>query len=328
MFSNFNNLIDLTLSYRAGPLLGYTEEEIIENFGNQIEALKSELEITDDVIFMNRFGVNTSNGKLSEPIYNPFAINYVFSELQFTDDWSVSGSASLLSKKLIEVGRRYESEFSTTIQHLKISCKPSAMSKTTLMFYGGYATIDKYNIETNMLTLKIPNRSIEMYLDCNYLESMFDNTDTTDFEKLAKKLCKIMTKTPIHKMDSKIKKIQKYLDNILDYYVFKSLSSEVAFRNIIDTVLNIGFNDLSLESLTKNGQFDTLILGKSRIIMIEYKFNKKASAAIDQINRKEYFAKYMNRDLPILLFGISLMTDKKSKNRYIELSYDFKNSNI
>jgi len=190
MFSTLNNLLDISLDLSAGTLVGYTESEIKEYFCDHIQAFKAELNITDDDILMNeireryngyRFGLNTANGKISEPIYNPFAINHVFRGLQFSDEWSLSGSASMLSKKLIEHGYSYESKLTTSVRELKSSCKPSSMSLTSLMYYGGYATIHKYDKESNGLYLKIPNKSINVYLATDYLQSIFSTSDITEF---------------------------------------------------------------------------------------------------------------------------------------------------
>ena len=82
MFSTLNNLRDISLELPAGTLVGYTESEIKEYFGDHIKAFKLKLNITDDTLMNElreryngyRFGLNAANGKMSEPIYNPFAI--------------------------------------------------------------------------------------------------------------------------------------------------------------------------------------------------------------------------------------------------------------
>ena len=77
------NLRDISLKLSAGTSVGYTESEIKEYFGDHIQAFKSKLNVTDDDVLMNelrqrynryRFGLDTANGKISEPIYNPFTI--------------------------------------------------------------------------------------------------------------------------------------------------------------------------------------------------------------------------------------------------------------
>jgi hypothetical protein len=301
------------------------------------------LNIADDDILMNeireryngyRFGLDTANGEMSEPIYNPFAINYVFQDLEYSDEWSLSGSASMLSKKLIEHGYSYESKLTTSVEHLKSSCKPSSMSLTSLMYYGGYATIDKYDKETNGLYLKIPNKSINVYLATDYLQSIFSTSDITEFERVAKEVHDVMTLTPINEMGSKIIEISKLFDSVLDHYTYDVISTETEFRNIMDSILKIGFHDVALEVHTKNGRIDTLITEKSRIFKIEYKLKKKkkkekgpSKEAVEQIKEKEYYAQYLRTNLPILLFGITLRANDKSTNRYIDIHYDIINSN-
>jgi Predicted AAA-ATPase len=168
-------------------LVGYTESEVRVYFSKHIRALKAKLNIQDDDDddVMNRlresyngyrFGLDTADGKVSEPIYNPFAINYVFNDLQLIDNWSLSGSASMLSDKLVAAGYQYDSLLSTTVDAMKRSYQPSDMSLTSLMYYGGYATIDSYDKQSKKVILKIPNASIQKYLAENYLASIFSKT--------------------------------------------------------------------------------------------------------------------------------------------------------
>jgi hypothetical protein len=194
------------------------------------------------------------------------------------------------------------------------------------MYYGGYATIDKYNKETSVLYLKIPNNSITKYLAQDYLSSTFSIPDTTKFEQDAKDVCNVMTLTPINEMGSKIEEIIKSFNNILNHFTYDIIKTEGAFRSILDTMFKLGFHNVAHEVQTKNGRIDTVIIEKSRIFIIEYKYKENASEALNQIIEKEYYAQYLSKNLPILLLGISL-TINESKNRCIDIHYDIKNMN-
>ena len=94
----------------------------------------------------------------------------------------------------------------------------------------------------------------------------------------------------------------------------------------MDSVFKIGFHNVDIENHTKNGRIDTVITEKSRIFIIEYKCREKSSSkALKQIIDKEYYAKYLSKNLPILLFGITLVKDK-STTTCINISYDIKNN--
>jgi hypothetical protein len=277
MFSTLNNLRDLSLTLPAGTLVGYTENEIKENFRDRMKALKDELNIVSDDVLMNdlreqyngyRFGLSTASGRISEPIYNPFAINYIFEELQFTDKWILSGSASMLAKKLSSSGDRYEDYLTTSMSELEEACKPDEMTPTSLMFYSGYSTIDKVDTVRNQILLKIPNRSIYKYLAKDYLKAKFSVSDIKPFVTLADSIYDIMTQTPINEMMSKTEQeMSKLLDNVLNKCTYLTITSEGEFRNIVDSVLKINFDEKQIhhEIPTKIGRIDTMITLRSRI---------------------------------------------------------------
>jgi hypothetical protein len=334
MFSTLNNLNDISSTLSAGTLVGYTESEIKEYFRDRIEALKAKLNMTEDGVMNHlreqyngyRFGVDTWSGIVSESIYNPFAINYVFLNLACIDEWSLSGSASMLSERLCEDGYRYKELLTISVEKLKSSCKPSSMTTTSLMYYGGYATIDKVDTVENEIILKIPNKSINKYLADDYLKAKFSVEDTTNFKNTAKGIYSILTLTPLNQMRSKIEVMSGLFDTLLNDYSYDLMSNEGKFRNIIDSILKISFDDVAHEIPTKNGKIDTIITYKSRIFIIEYKHMKSSSVALKQINDREYYGGYLDKNVPVLLFGISLMKNEDSKKKYVEISYELVDS--
>ena len=335
MFSTLNNLRDLTLSLPAGTLVGYTENEIKENFRDRMKALKDELNIVSNDVLMNdlreqyngyRFGLSTASGRISEPIYNPFAINYIFEELQFTDKWILSGSASMLAKKLSSSGDRYEDYLTTSMSELEEACKPDEMTPTSLMYYGGYSTIDKVGVLENQILLKIPNKSIYKYLAKDYLKEKFSVSDIKPFVTLADSIYDIMTQTPINEMMSKTEQeMSKLLDNVLNKYTYLTITSEGEFRNIVDSVLKINFDEKQIhhEVLTLIGRIDTIITLRSRIFIIEYKYIKDSSEALEQIHDREYYGRYLDAKVPVILLGISC---KKEDKRKVNISCEIKNN--
>jgi hypothetical protein len=331
MFSTLNNLEDISLSIPAGTLVGYTENEIKENFRDRMKALKDELNIVSDDVLMNelkehyngyRFGLSTASGRISESIYNPYAINYIFKDLQLTDKWITSGSASMLAKKLSNSGERYEDHLTTSMSELVEACTPDEMTITSLMYYGGYSTIDKV---TKNIILKIPNNSIYKYLAKDYLKAKFSVSDVQPFVKLAESIYDIMTQSPINEMISKTVEMSELIDNLLNQYTYLTITSEGEFRNIVDSVLKINFNENQIhhEILTKNGRIDTIITLSSRIFIIEYKYIKDPSEAIKQIHDKDYYGRYLARKVPVILLGISCNKDDKRK---VYISCEIKNN--
>jgi hypothetical protein len=197
------------------------------------------------------------------------------------------------------------------------------------MYYGGYATIDSFDKETNKICLKIPNASVGKYLAQNYLESIFSKTGLTSFELTIIDIFKLLTQTPISGMKSKIDDVVEKFDSLLSHYPYDALRNEAEFQNIMDTIFRTRFDQVIPQWRTKDGRIDTLVFYDSRIFVIEYKFNKSSAEALDQVHRKEYYkdATIMGSKLPILLLGINLKIDVNS-NKRIEISYELLRDSI
>ena len=176
------------------------------------------------------------------------------------------------------------------------------------------------------ILLKIPNKSIYKYLAKDYLKAKFSVSDIKPFVTLADSIYDIMTQTPINEMMSKTEQeMSKLLDNILNKYTYLTITSEGEFRNIVDSVLKINFDEKQIlhEIPTKIGRIDTMITLRSRILIIEYKYIKDPSEALKQIHDREYYGRYLDAKVPVILLGISC---KKKDKRKINISCEIKNN--
>ncbi len=172
LFSGLDNLYDISsYNVETGSLVGYTESEIRVYFGDQISALRTKLNYENDEAVMNDvreryngyiFVVDTADGKISEPVYNPLAINHVFHDLDLLDQWSLSDPMKSDSG-VVPTGYLHDSVIQTDTSVLMNSYKPSALSLMSHIYFTGYATIDHYNKDSSVLNLKIPKNQITFH---------------------------------------------------------------------------------------------------------------------------------------------------------------------
>jgi hypothetical protein len=229
----------------------------------------------------------------------------------------------MLSAKLVAEGNHYKSLLRTPIHELKTSYKPSDMSLTSLMYYGGYATIDSFDKASKSVILKIPNASVEKHLAQNYLASVFSKTGLNRFNTIITTMHDLLVVTPIPEMESKIKEIEETFDTLLSYYSYDAVRDEANFQIIMDTIFLTRFDRLLPQHRTLDGRADTVLFSNSRVFVLEYKYGKSSKEALKQINRKEYYknAEIFESKLSILLLGINLKINEES-NKRIEISYE------
>ena len=59
------------------------------------------------------------------------------------------------------------------------------------------------------------------------------------------------------------------------------------------------------------GRIDMVVRVKERIFVLEFKFDKTAQEAMDQILEKRYYEKYQHEAKPIILVGLSFNYENK-----------------
>ena len=163
IFSDLNNLTDLTMRKSTATLLGYTQSEMETNFSEYIDALGNELgkdrkDVLDDLRdWYNGYRFEES----AETVYNPVSLMKCLQELKFKNYWFETGTPTflvhMLRKNPINLDNltAAETDFSTY--------EPNNLAVLPLLVQTGYLTIK--SVEdfggTNLFQLGYPNREIE-----------------------------------------------------------------------------------------------------------------------------------------------------------------------
>ena len=88
VFSALNNLSDISLKNKYSSICGYTKEDILYYFSDNISECKKELELTDDMFWdklKTYYNGYTWDGETS--MFNPFSILNFFDNLTFRPYW-------------------------------------------------------------------------------------------------------------------------------------------------------------------------------------------------------------------------------------------------
>lgn len=165
VFSGMNNVDDITLDPIAASLLGYTQQELEDNFSPYLEILAQQ----EDVIYeellaqvkdwYNGYRFSSS----PETVYNPFSIGYLCKKRVFANYWFQSGTPTFLvelMKKNPEkpvIGSEPIIIGSESLGNFNIN----SINIPTLLFQAGYLTITKYNARIQQYTLDFTNKETQ-----------------------------------------------------------------------------------------------------------------------------------------------------------------------
>lgn len=166
VFSDLNNLRDITLEPEYNAVCGITESELRENFQSGIAELAAKQKMcipeTLEKLKRNYDGYRFSEEE-TEGIYNPFSLLNVMESRRFADYWFMTGTPTML----IEILRDRHIELSTIEGATRtetelLGLDPVFKDPIPLLFQSGYLTIKgtEYDIET-IYRLGFPNEEVE-----------------------------------------------------------------------------------------------------------------------------------------------------------------------
>ncbi len=307
IFSELNNLADITMDARYCTMLGITEEELESYFAEHIENIAAKHEIKKEEVieklrtYYNGYRFSGEDAK----VYNPFSILRCFDEGEFKHYWFETGTPTFLVNLIkensyyvpeIEKLELMDTDFSTyEIERLNINA---------ILFQTGYITIkDIVDIEQNVYRLGYPNlevkKSFMEVLFCEYTGA----TSTMPFVKILNALKKGETETFIEIIRSLFAGIACSVGAMLNEAYFHSL-----FYVMVSGAGVFTYSEI----LTSEGRIDLVVELSNGIYIMEFKCNQSSKTAIAQIKKKRYADRYLQTGKDIHLVGINFSTEKRN----------------
>ena len=184
VFSDLNQLNDISLNYDFSTLCGITREELLDNFEPEIAALSQANDMsTEEVVeTMTRQYDGYHFHPNGEGVFNPFSVLNAFFSKEFGNYWFQTGTPTFLVKLL------KESDYDLRLLMDGIETAASAFTEyradrknpIPLIYQSGYLTIKDYDREFRLYRLGFPNDEVR-YGFLNFLLPFY--TAVTDEER-------------------------------------------------------------------------------------------------------------------------------------------------
>ena len=169
LFSDLNNLQDITLHPRYATLTGYTSIELDQYFGSEYAKLANanRIEVSEVKTAIQQW-YNGYQWEVGSPVYNPFSVLNLFDSTRFANYWWESGTPTFLLK-LLKQEFQYDLSAVSVGDAVFESFTLERMSWQSLLFQTGYLTIKEYRPELEIYTLSYPNREVKAAMFQNLL---------------------------------------------------------------------------------------------------------------------------------------------------------------
>lgn len=314
VFSGLNNLEDITMDENYGAMLGYSQTELFQYFGDRLEQLTEEKKdnrtaLVEDI--KNWYNGYSWDGR--HIMYNPFSILNFFKKKAFGNYWFESGSPTFMIKLVhryhIDV-RQFENYKAG--EEIFASFEIDRLHVVSLLFQAGYLTIKEIqpvNRRKKFYILSYPNLEVkEAFLE--YLLSDFSSQFADEISVIIENLKESLEKAEIENF---IKTLQSVFARI-PYDIFID-DRESYYQTVIYIILKLIGIGIQTELETNLGRIDAVIETKNHIYVLEFKLGT-AEAALTQIKERKYYERYLNSPKTIQLVGVGFDVENKNIGAY------------
>ena len=308
IFSDLNNLVDMTMDAKTATLLGYTHDELRSYFPEALARIGAANGTDAEGAFKEvvRWYDGYRFHPASEKVVNPVSFGMCARRGEFQNYWSTTAMTTFLTDAL----KKDPLDFSTIgVDQSELEAyEPDNPRLVTLLYQTGYLTIKSFQQMGGVRTydLCFPNLEVEN----SFLTSLapiyagLDQTKSGSYQRAG------IRALMAGDVDGFVKQLKCFFANIP--YDLTDRQNEQMWQTIVYVVLKcIGVN-VSAEVKTNEGRIDMTCETAGAVWLIEFKLDKSADEALAQIERNNYAERFDLSGKKVLKLGISFSSEKRT----------------
>lgn len=307
VFSDLNNLNDISMDDRYINICGITDGELHEYFDNDVALLGERNGLAKKECYTKlkeqydgyHFDYKT------EGLYNPFSILNTLAKMKFANYWFETGTPSFLIylmknsnyqlDKLTE--EQVPSDFLNSIDSMSRNPIP-------VIYQSGYLTIKGYNEEFDIYRLGFPNKEVES----GFIKYLIPFYTPVEEEKTGFFITNFIMDIRRGAPESFMQRMQSMFADT-DYKITGKM--ELYFQNAMYLVFKmLGFYT-DVERTTSNGRIDIVLKTKDYIYVMELKLDGSADDALRQIEEKGYALPFAKDPRKLYKIGVDFSSETR-----------------
>jgi len=308
LFSDLNNLFDLSMDMSYADMLGYTQEELETYFSEEMRKMAGVYQSTPEEMRAT-FALYYNGYRFSEHdvrVYNPFSVLNAFRHQVLKEYWFESATptflVNLLREKQYNLPQIEGLEVSRTIF---TAFELENLRPEALLFQTGYLTIR--DIEHNIYTLDYPNQEVKHALS----EALLLGLAGEGSPAISSLVLRLPGYLKQEDFTAFFETMQAIFASIP--YDIESQRDEAYFHTIFYLMMSAsGMVEVQSSVLTCKGRIDLVLQFPHTIYIIEFKCNQSADIALQQIKDKQYAQKYRGSGNKIMLMGINFHQEQRN----------------
>ena len=313
VFSDLNNLNDISMDERYIEICGITEKEIHENLEDELHELARRQKMTYDEVCKELKECYDGYHFVEDSIglYNPFSLLNTFDKMKFGSYWFETGTPTylveLLKQNHYSLQRIAHEETDADVLN---SIDSASQNPVPVIYQSGYLTIKGYDRRFGMYRLGFPNREVEEGF-IKFLLPYYANVDKIESPF---QIIKFVHEVEQGDYDAFFRRLQSFFADT-PYELVRDL--ELHYQNVLFIVFKlIGFY-VKAEYHTSEGRIDLILQTDQFVYIMEFKLDGTAEEAIKQINDKHYAQAFNADKRKLYKIGINFSNKTRNIERWI-----------
>ena len=307
VFSDLNNLIDLSFDHRYAEICGISEEELHRYFDEDVALLAEANKMAKKECY-DRLKCDFDGYHFcweSTGMYNPFSVLNTLVSRRFRDYWFETGTPSFLVYQLKKTGYALEAmtseELSTdTLNSIDIMDE----NPLPLLYQSGYLTLKNYDAEFDLYQLGFPNREVEQ----GFIKYLVPFYTPKPEDKATYSVARFVKDIRTGDAAGFMRRLQGFFANG-DYQVMGDF--EKYFQNTLYVFFRLLGFYVDVERHTTDGRMDIVIQTQDYVYIMELKINQTAAAALRQIEEKGYADAFAGDRRQLFKMGVNFSSETK-----------------
>ena len=315
IFSDLNNLRDISMEKQYAGICGITQAELEANFQPEIQALASEQDLTyqQTVTTLKQWYDGYCFSPAGDNMYNPFSVLNAFVKERFGSYWFSTGTPTFLVNYLKEA-HYFIPDLDGNVELNESGLETyRAVTENALpiLFQSGYLTIIGYIKEARLYKLGFPNDEVRY----GFLENLLPAYSGLPLGDTGKSVWQFVQDIREGKVDSFMERMRSIIAGIpYDNFTEENMKlREQNYQTAVYLVFALMGQFVQTEVHCGTGRADCVVYTADTIYIFEFKLSGNGSAedALNQIKEKEYAAKYLTDGKNIVLIGAGF--DEKTR---------------
>jgi hypothetical protein len=313
VFSDLNNLFDISMDDRYVAICGITDEELDSVFVPYIQRLATTMRCSYDEV-REDLRVKYDGYHFCEDsvgMYNPFSILCTFQSNKIKSYWFETGTPSYLVYLLKKHNYNLEQMATSVVDEDALNSVDSQSTNPIPVIYqSGYLTIKGYNPRFKMYSLGFPNAEVEdgfMKFLLPYYSSI-SNTQSSFY------IANFVEEVETGKVDDFLKRLSSLFADT-PYELVKDLENH--YQNVLFIVTKLMGLYVKAEYHTSEGRIDLVLQTNDYTYVMEFKLDGSAEEALAQINDKNYALPFAVEDRKLVKVGVNFSSKTRNIERWI-----------